>query len=134
MTKTRFELGEKVTFTQTIEKVRVAGGVEWHQRGLPARTVYSIDRAASKVKGHEVWVGEKRPFSEGIVVGARTLNDWSVDTEYEGGEYGMGYSYQVVDCIPGTGKKAWLVAYDMRRKPVLVLDEHVNKIPEEEAL
>lgn len=124
----RFALGDRVTFTDTVSKERVAGGVEWHSAGLPVRTSYGMD-------ADRKWEERRKPLNEGLVIGSRTLNEWAVNTEYEGGEYGSrGYSYQVVDCIPGTGKKAWLVAFDMRRKPVLVLDEHIAAAPEEPSL
>lgn len=119
---TRFNLGDRVTFTDTVSKERSSVGVEWHRRGLPTRAVDSMDE-------NRAWQREERPFTEGIVIGARTLSEYSIEHETEYGEYGVSYgTYTVIGCIPGTGKKAWLVSYNMRRKPVLVLDDDITLV------
>lgn len=117
----RFELGEHVTFINTVAKERTKHGVEWRVAGLPTRESHRLDVERR-------WYLHTRQFTEGVIVGARTLSEYAVSYETDGGEYGTSYgSYTVIGCIPGTGKRAWLVSYDMRRKPVLVLDEHVEK-------
>ena len=119
-TSLKFELGEPVLFTDTVAKKRVNSVVEWHSAGVPSR---AVDRMNEK----KAWVREYRTLNTGVIVGSRTLSEYSVEHYYDEGS--------VISCIPATAKRAWLVSYDMRRKPVLVLDEHIKSLrPSEEEL
>ena len=70
-------------------------------------------------------------FDEGIIVGQRFLAEYKVHTEREYDEYGMSCGdYTISQQVPGTSRRAWLVSYDLHRKPVLVLDEHVEAVEE----
>lgn len=112
----RFALGDRVRFTHNVVKARVSHGVTWKVVGVPVRFVDYMDE-------NKQWQREDRPLTEGVIVGARTLSDYSLDY------YGEGLEYErIISCVPGTGRKAWLVSYDLRRKPVLVLDEHVKAV------
>lgn len=123
--KYRFELGDKVRFTDTVKKERVENGVTYVSAGLPSRTSYAME----SVIANRHWIPQVKTFNEGVIVGSRTLNDYYVEHAEDFGEYGVSYGkYTIVSSLAGTGKKAWLVAYDMRRNPVLVLDSHVKPL------
>jgi hypothetical protein len=124
-TPPRFQLGEKVKFTDTVTKDRDQGHVSWVPAGLPNRL------GVKRLDG--TWSQTTTPLSEGIIVGQRSLAEYEVGTETDYEDWGHSSSYTYSNQIPGTQKKAWIVAFDLHRKPVLVLDEHVESIPEEES-
>lgn len=96
-------LGDSVTFT-------------WHL----TRKYESVPQPAygRKVWRTELWPGQPEPEPrEGIVIGVRTLTN-GINEYY-------GYD-QPIQYRPKESVKAYLVAYDMRRKPVLVLPEHLR--------
>lgn len=55
---------------------------------------------------------------EGVIVGKRTLTEGNVSYVGEYAEY-----------IPRRSFTAYLIAFDLRRKPVHVLPEHIEVIP-----
>ena len=99
----RFALGDSVVFTDTVAKAAKDDIVHYPSAGVP--------------KG----------VGRGVVVGARTLFDYGASLETEYGEYGayLGSWWNIGPCA-GTARRAWLVSYNTRRKPVLVLDEHLE--------
>lgn len=123
----RFALGERVQFSDTVQKARDENRrVTWESAGLPQRESYRMDEDRK-------WERHIRKFTEGVIVGQRALAEYYVATETDYGEYGVSYgSYTTSQQVPGTSKRAWLVSYDLHRRPVLVLDEHVEKILEDE--
>lgn len=117
----RFELGERVTFSETVVKKRIAGGTDYVKPYSPPGTWTKAGLV---------------PFTEGIVVGQKFLAKYSVHREaYDYDEGGLGFSsstsyYTVIQQIRGTSRKAWLVAVHLRRKPILVLDEFIESMEE----
>lgn len=63
--------------------------------------------------------GNRTGSGQGIIIGKRTLSDG--DTLYN---YDVGNEYR-----PFRHYTAWLVAYDLRRKPVHVLPHHLTALP-----
>ncbi len=122
-TPPRFALGDRVTFTDTVVKDRRTHTVTWKSAGLPQRESYFLNEDRQ-------WDRRIRHFSEGIIVGQRFLADYTYSHETDYGEYGVSYgTYTVVSQTPGTSRKAWLVSFDLHRKPVLVLDENIEPAP-----
>ena len=114
-----FALGQRVKFTmpitrcpvpgRTIEKMESVGGHEYKRE-------YFINRA---------W--EPNPYAperEGIIIGKRTLSNGHHAWESEG--YGEGYWLNE----PAEHFTAYLIAFDLRRKPVHVLPEHITPLEE----
>lgn len=101
---TAFELGDRVTFT-----------AEYLRRWLPP---------SGKGDGRKVWVvcplpKWNRPGArEGIVVGLRTLSNGTITYNYDAGP-----DYRADDTVP-----AVLIAFDIRRKPILCPPAHVKKV------
>lgn len=112
----RFQLGQKIEFRSTVEKKRAGYDVTWEKKPLPFRNSYYLEDTK--------WAERRKVYSTGIVLGLRTLTDYVVETDYD--DYaGFGSKTFVVGATPvsGTQRRAWLVAFDMQRKPALVLDE-----------
>ena len=112
-----FALGQTVQFTGTIEK--------GHDRE-PFRTVYRPARLPETVVDYRpdpkarpnMWDRRHTSHDTGSIVGKRTIADYHRECE--------GYDempYAVV--VPGTHRTAWLVAWNLHRKPVLVLTEQI---------
>lgn len=118
----RFALGDRVRFTDTVQKARDEHRtVKWESAGIPEKRSYRLNRETDRWEEHVV------ALAEGIVIGQRALAEYTVYSETEYGEYGVSYgTYTVSQQVPGTSRKAWLVSYDMGRRPVLVLDEHIE--------
>lgn len=99
----RFALGQAVTFVDTVQVARDGAGHRTHESaGLPVIT--------------DAWQ-KRREVSEGVIIGSRTIHDYDVYDED---------GYRTATPRRGTSKTAWLVAFNMRRKPVMVLDEDVK--------
>lgn len=97
------QFGQRVTFT-------------WH---LTRRYQSDPSRGHVGVKKWltEQWPGQAEPEPrEGVVIGERTLTNG--ENHYNGWDEPITYR-------PKESFKAYLVAFDMRRRPVLVLPEHV---------
>lgn len=95
---TNYHLGQEVLFTRTLRRIR-----------HPYRRVWSHTTYWNAITS--------RGPAKGIIVGIRTLSDGTV----EGGYYDEPATYR-----PTRTFTAYLVAYHLRRKPVLVLPEHLT--------
>lgn len=95
-----YQLGDRVTMTGTVEKVHVD---EW-TRYLESPLVPD-------------WRAQGRPpYSTGIVIGQRTLQEGTTDW-FEG----------VADFRPKHARVAYLVAFDLYRKPCMCLPEQLTR-------
>lgn len=103
-----WKLGDRCQFSHRLNKQ--IWDPETHKRFTTDGT---FDGATEKR-----WV--PKPFAhEGVIVGHRTVqNNW-VDSA---GEY-LNYA------VPTKYISAYLVAYDLRKNPVYVLPEHMERIP-----
>lgn len=93
------ELGQPVKFTATLK------------RGGETRMA---ERFGRQVAEHwKVWRRHQHPAIEGIIVGQRTLANGRAEYEHEAG----------MVWYPGTAVRftAYLIAFDLHRKPVLVM-------------
>lgn len=99
------------------------------QLGQPVRYAEHITRKfipfdqRKPEEPNKQWTGEAYPGKRndggvGIIVGKRTLTD---------GHFSYGYSDEPGDYRPTRHFTAYLVAYDLRRKPVFVLPEHIQE-------
>lgn len=95
---TPLQLGTRVTFTHTLKRTAPRSGL----RVWDARTYWLVDTARGPVPG--------------IVVGVRTLSDGTADRGWD----------EPTVYTPTRHFTAYLIAFDLRRKPVLVLPEHVE--------
>lgn len=113
-TPPRFRLGDRVRFTATVKKDRTREALTtWSKAPLP--------RDYSKVVGGV-------PFTEGIIVGQRFLSDFKLATESDYDEWrDKPYTWTEARAIPGSARRAWLIAFELHRTPALVLDEHVEE-------
>lgn len=103
-----YELGQRVTITGTAQKFHAGDWTRYKEAELPFRDYYP----------------NRKTFTEGVIVGARTVIDgqrWSDD-------WGRNFSP-----MPGTGRRVWLVAFDMRMKPAICFDHQVNRPSEGDA-
>lgn len=105
------KLGDRVTFTRTLSR----------------RGVDVLDRERGRRRFRREWSSEEYPGQpepeprEGIVVGVRTLADGSVDYSYE----------EPAVFVADRRFRAYLIAFSVHRKPVLVLPEHVRPVEPE---
>lgn len=96
-------LGQPVTFTRTLSR-----------RFLPSAP------RSRRAWVAEDWPGQPEPEPRaGIVVGIRTLSDGEVET--------WGWD-EPATYLPTRTFRAYLVAHHLRRKPVLVLPEHIKVV------
>lgn len=125
--KPRFALGDRVRITDTVVKHRRDGDedgpdVAWKPAGVPSRARWHRDEAKD-------WHRTMEPLTEGVIVGLRFLTEYDIDRESEWDMWsGKSYVITTPRALPGTTRRAWLVAFDLRRKPVLVLDEDVEPV------
>ena len=106
MNNPAFRLGQRVYFTGTVEKRRSGLHVvktEFVEAPLPTIT----DALRS------------RQVSEGVVVGYRTVMEGETRYDYEDGA-----SFRAK---LGSGRRVWLIAFDLRRKPVMAFDHQVSE-------
>lgn len=106
----RFALGQAVEFTATTSKA-------YAEDGRTMWPSYPLGRV-----------------QRGIVVQKRVLFQYENGTETEHDSV-LGYAtrtYTTTRPIPGTGRVAWLVAYGLHNKPVLVMDEYIQEVNSEE--
>lgn len=59
------------------------------------------------------------PYEEGVIVGRRTVSPGETVTDYDSKKY---------MATPGESKGVWLVAFDLRRKPVMCFDHQVSPV------
>lgn len=93
------QLGQRVTYSKHLRR-RSA-----HPDGIGPGRIWST----------EYYPGKDNPGGEGIVVGVRTLSNG--DAHWD--DWGSGYR-------PKEHFDAYLIAYNVHRKPVFVLPEHVT--------
>lgn len=105
-------LGERVAFTRTVEKVHDGDRTDWRTVKDPA--------------GQEVVLD---PPAEGIVIGVRALQPGSTVSEVEYADSGY-ISATIATYRPDLGvtRTVYLVAFDMRRRPVMVFPEHMTRV------
>jgi hypothetical protein len=114
-----FELGQRVRFTHPITR-----------RSVPIRTITVTERLGDMTWERERSINrawEPNPFAperEGLIIGKRTLSNGHHAWESEG--YGEGFWLNE----PAEHFTAYLIAFDLRRKPVHVLPEHITVISE----
>lgn len=97
------ELGQRVKFTAVYQR-------HWKP---------STDKVTHD--GRKVWMVHEQPHQipqpwEGVLVGLRTLSNGTIRWDYDSGT-----DYRVTETLP-----AALVAYDLRRTPVLVPMDHLH--------
>jgi len=100
-----FQLGQRVRYAEHITRRYARPG--------------EFDRG-DKVWANDPWPGGKNSGGEGIIVGKRTLSEGQ--THWIGSDEGTAY-------IPKKHFTAYVIAYDLRRKPVHVLPEHIEPLP-----
>lgn len=102
--------------------------------GQPVRYEHSVVRSYSRpgqfLGPNRIWtsvlisdgrgVDQRTPAGQGIVIGKRTVSDGN--SNWQGEESGYDYT-------PAHHFTVWLVAYDLRRKPVHVLSRHIEALP-----
>jgi len=98
-----YQLGQRVRFTEPLRR-------EFTHDGKTGRKVWRVDPAIEAI--------------EGVVVGKRTLAN--------GIRHLIGYD-EGISFIKEETFTAYLIAYDLRRKPVHVLPEHITVLHEPEA-
>jgi hypothetical protein len=106
-------LGQPVTFTRTLTR-----RTEYRDRESYGRKV----RDRWKVWKWEHYPGQPEPEPQsGVLIGIRTLANGRAEYEHDAG---------VVFYPEGAERfTAYLIAHDLRRKPVLVLPEHTRVTP-----
>ena len=96
----KFELGEKVSFDRTLIKEKGVGSVFYVEDILP------------------------EPL-DGVIVGFRTVSNYTVE---EDSLFGGGFYTYAVPKEPY--RRAWLIAYNLRRKVVTVPEYCIQKVEE----
>lgn len=114
------ELGQRVRFTGTVKKVRSGrpNRRTTHERaGLPTTTKYY---RPDPIDAPDVWSPQETEHGTGVVVGLRTVADYDV--------FPGGYDeFTEAKAISGSHRTVVLVAWHLRRKPVMVdLDQIVE--------
>lgn len=109
----RFKLGDRVRFTGTVTK----------QHDYP-KTLYvesEPPRCFDRVKGGV-------PYTEGIIIGRRTVTPGETETitEFDGYRRHIPVGKRFIP-TPGASRRVWLVAFDLRLKPVMCFDEQVQE-------
>lgn len=104
-----FELGDRVHYEHVL--------IRRHSRPgefLGPKRIWTTVRFGD---GRET--GQRTGSGQGIIIGKRTLSDGDVDYHYDAGN----------EFVPTRHYPAWVVAYDLRRKPVHVLPHHLTALP-----
>lgn len=97
-----YQLGDRVRMIGTAEKCKRHRKITYEEAPIPVTNLYPT------AKTHD----------SGIVVGSRTVMEGEVD-----------WSEGWITFCPdrGTAVKVWLVAFDLRRKPVMCFDGQITK-------
>jgi hypothetical protein len=106
-----YQLGDRVTMTGTVEKVRVE---EW--------TRYTEGPLVPDYRTHG-----RPPYAEGIVVGQRTLTEGTTTPSVPASGLFGEYDYEPAKFHAATSRVAYLVAFDLHRKPCLCLPEQLTR-------
>jgi|GEM_PF-3935051 hypothetical protein len=99
-----YQLGQRVKMEGTAAKIQEWPKTFYADSALPFRENYP----------------SRKTFTEGVIVGSRTVQDgeaWSHD------ECGRQFSPK-----HGTARRVWLVAFDLRMKPAMCFDHQVTPI------
>ncbi|MFS0715511.1 hypothetical protein ABC337_04805 [Arthrobacter sp. 1P04PC] len=101
-----YVFGQRVHFVSHLERryVEIPGSSQWEKKWTPKLT----------------YKGELDGAGEGIIIGKRTLANG--ENQYNGYD-------EPITFIPKERVTAFLVAFDLHRKPVHVLPEHIEVIP-----
>ena len=116
-----YTLGQRVRFTHQLVRASVSG---YH---IPVIEKYGDREVEHKRFINKKWmpIGYGKTL-DGMVIGKRTLANghsrW--ESDYESWSDSGYYQFDRAESFT-----AWLVAFDMRRKPVLVLPEHIEAQP-----
>lgn len=111
-TAVEFELGQRVAYSEHIRR-RDTGPGEF-DFDKPNR-IWSTNGGPFSGTG---WEEHRWPGGEGVIVGKRTLSNGRASWQEEG------YTqYTIKETFI-----AYLIAYDLRRKPVHVLPEHITAL------
>lgn len=103
-----FQLGQRVRFSTHLRR-RSAGPGEF----LGPDKIWSAN--AGPFSGPD-WEEHRWPGGEGVIVGKRTISNGDVNYRYDEGS----------DYVAAEYFTAYLIAYDLYRKPVHVLPEHIT--------
>lgn len=95
-------LGQRVLMSGTVRKAHTADRTEYPDAGLPGSGLY----------------GDDRTFSEGVIVGKRTVVTGKTIYDYTEGTRTFVHDQD-------SALTLWLVAFHLRRKPVLCRDDQV---------
>ena len=96
-------LGEWVRMSGTVEKVREFSRTEFREAPLPVKYEYDCTET---------------DLSIGVIVGSRTVQPGRTERDwYEGPTF-------MADI--GAAKRVWLVAFNLRRKPVMCFDHQLT--------
>jgi monoamine oxidase len=112
-----FKLGQRVRFTRPMARRPVGGRNITVTEGLGDRT-WERERFINRAWEPDPYAPER----EGIIIGKRTLSNGHHYWESEG--YGEGYWINE----PAEHFTAYLIAFDLHRKPVHVLPEHITSL------
>lgn len=111
-TAARFKLGDRVTMTGTVRKVHEDKWTRFVERPL-----FPDHRAQGRP-----------PYSEGIVVGQRTLTEGTTTSSVPASGLFGEYDYEPAEFHAATSRVAYLVAYDLYRKPCLCWPEQLQSM------
>lgn len=102
-----FRLGERVLMSGTVKKVHDCARTEFVEAQLP----YKLSYERHKIE-----------LPEGIIIGSRTVQPGrTVYDQWGGNEFRPDI---------GEAKRVWMVAFDMRRKPVMCFDHQIETAEE----
>lgn len=105
-----FQLGQRVKITGTAYLRKNASPEQWDEAPLP-----TLNIAPTPVT-----------YDTGVIVGSRTvMNGWT----YGGYDEPMTFTP-----AHGTARRVWLVAFHLRRKPVMCFDHQVEALPMPESV
>ncbi|WP_104087074.1 hypothetical protein [Arthrobacter sp. GMC3] len=99
-----YQLGQRVEISGTVEKVKEYPRTFYKESALPYRENYP----------------NRKTFTEGVIIGSRTIQDGLTERQDEWGSY--------FTPTQGTARRVWLVAYDLRMRPVTCLDHQVEAV------
>lgn len=104
------KLGDTVTITGTAHLRKNASPEHWDEAPLPKLDIHPTPVI----------------YDTGVIVGSRTVMDgWTTG----GYDQPLGFSPK-----QGTARRVWLVAYHLRRKPVMCFDHQVQALPKPEMI
>lgn len=113
-----FELGQRVQITGTVEKVRSYDPHQttYREAGLPSTSAMYI--AGRSPSGYDDWRTRITTHDTGFIVGTRTIADYDVR---------LGSYDEPTEAVqrPGSQRTVVLVAWRLRRKPVMVYPHQI---------